>query len=303
MKYESRLRGLMPYLLCLGFWICGLCTACEMSRTVPLNGTLYQPQLVIHGMASPLSGAAAVVRYNEPLPGTKADIPELPPLEVNLLRDGERFLSFAEDSTGSFRIPPAELNWEEGRDYALEVRDVGTGEIYVSGSSRLPEAPDIREARAESGEWSANLYSLKLMLGPVREPVKAMAVYPILLDSLGRPVGPQSEWDSQKISPGNKIRNGVQYFNEEVWSEREVLLQRSRSYRGATDEEYFLSGEIDLYVSYLSPELTAFVRDMEEMLDSGEDIFQVARPLYSNFQKVPGVFGLYNEVKMRLPVQ
>src|SRR5690625_6401495 len=54
--------------LCISF----LWTGCELSRTVPLDDPLYRPQLLIHGMASPRSGAEVGIRYNEPLVEGKA---------------------------------------------------------------------------------------------------------------------------------------------------------------------------------------------------------------------------------------
>lgn len=306
-KRPFRKRGILPagkvrIFICLLIGLTAF-TNCEMSRTVPMNDPAYQPKLIIHGMASPLSGAFAVIQYNEPLPGMKGRIPELPLLEVVLLRDGDRYLSFTEDSTGHFRIPPEDRMLEDGRDYALEVRNLDAGVTYVSSDSRLPPRPELRTAEARWGEWPLDLYSLRMIPEPVKEPVKAMAVYPVLLDSTGQPAIQLSERDFQRLTPWYKIRSNVQYFNAETWTdEKEVLLSKTRYYRDARGESV-AAEELDLYVSYLSPELTAFVRDMEEMFYSGEDIFQAVRPVYSNFPTTPGAFGLYNEVNMRLEIE
>src|SRR5690625_7460929 len=81
--------------LCISF----LWPGCELSRTVPLDDPLYRPQLLIHGMASPRSGAEVGIRYNEPWVGGRAEIPDLPRLEAYRVRNGTRDVKFGEDSS------------------------------------------------------------------------------------------------------------------------------------------------------------------------------------------------------------
>lgn len=282
--------------LCISF----LWTGCELSRTVPLDDPLYRPQLLIHGMASPRSGAEVGIRYNEPLVEGKAEIPDLPRLEVYLLRDGTRYLEFEEDSSGKFIIPGEELLLEPQRDYALEVQDLENGKTYVSGNSQLPEYPDLQSVEAVVNMGKG--YNLGLRIGQVEHSVEAIAIYPVLLDSMGQPAVRLSQWETQQVTPWNKIRSGVQYLNETKWVTKELLLLLYRGYLNDQGENV-MSEKVDLYVSFLSPELTAFVRDLEESFYSGEDIFQAVRPMYSSFPNTPGVFGLYNEVVRKVEIQ
>lgn len=275
---------------------------CEMNRTVPLDDPVYHPQLMIHGMASPRSGAEVGIHYSEPLPGKKAEIPGLPALEIFLLRDGETYLRFGEDSVGSFSIPAEDLSLEMNRDYALEVRDFDSGEVFISGNSQLPEQPDLLFAQATQAKRYRGRYYLELSLGPVEEFIEAISIYPVILDSLGVPVTRLSQWQIQEVTPWNKVRAGVQYMNEEKWKVKDLLIRQNRSYLGI-DEKDLLSENIDLYVSYLSGELTSFIQDIEESFYSGENIFEIVRPIYSNFQNTSGVFGLYNEVKLELEIK
>lgn len=145
-------------------------------------------------------------------------------------------------------------------------------------------------------------YNLDLRFGLVEHPVEAIAIYPVLLDSMGLPAERLSQWETQQVTPWNKIRSGVQYLNESKWATKDLLLLLYRGYLDAQGENV-KSEEIDLYVSFLSTELTAFVRDLEERFYSGEDIFQAVRPMYSSFPNTPGVFGLYNEVVRKVEIK
>ncbi len=134
---------------------------CELSRTVPLDPPNYKPQLMIHCLASPLSGAQAVIRYNKPLGEEKDElIPPLPRMEVWLLMNGERIQAFIQDSIDRFSIAADDLSLEPGNSYAMEVIDLTNDQTYISGSSILPEQPGIVSATAKGDIASFGDYAL-----------------------------------------------------------------------------------------------------------------------------------------------
>jgi len=277
-------------------------TGCEISRSVPLDRPVYKPQLVIQCLASPQSGAEAIIRYNRPLVGENAKIPSLPRMEVYLLREDDRFHTFSQDSTDRFSIAASDLLLEAETDYALEVRDLDNERVYTSGGSRLPDRPVLLSVNAVPVTGYENQYALEINLGPSDHPVEAIAVFPVLLDSMGQPAERLSEWDIQKVTPWKKVSSGIQYVNEEAWSDKKLLYRNSRNYFDE-EENVVWANELVVYVSYLSRDLSRFVRDVSDLYFSGEDIFEPSRPVYSNIQNAAGIFGIYNEVRREVKIE
>lgn len=81
------------------------------------------------------------------------------------------------------------------------------------------------------------------------------------------------------------------------------MLLRLRVGYQDQNNEYINADHSNITVMYLSDDLTRFVRDLEESYFSGEDIFQMARPMHSNFQKDAGIFGLYTEVVLEVEIE
>lgn len=276
---------------------------CEMSRTVPLEPPVYKPQLMIHCLASPQSGAQAIIRYNKPLREEDNDlIPPLPQMEAWLLMEGERIQAFVQDSAYRFSISADDLSLLPGNSYAMEILDLTNDQVYISGSSLLPEQPKVHSATAKWQDEYLVDYALEILLDGVDRPVEAVSVFPVLLDSMGQPVTKISGGSIQKLTPWSKIQSRVQYNNAGTWTEKELLFRLRGSYQDKNDE-HVSADHVDVTVMYLSDDLARFVRDLEESYFSGEDIFQMVRPVYSNFQKAAGIFGLYNEVGMVLEIK
>lgn len=60
--------------------VSGIFSSCEISSTVSFDTPDYESVLVIHGVASPQSGALVLIKYNQPLfklPGLAPDLPAL----------------------------------------------------------------------------------------------------------------------------------------------------------------------------------------------------------------------------------
>ena len=298
-KYIKRIHR-----ICL-WCVCGILilTGCERSRNVPLDPPIYKPQLMIHCLASPLSGAQAEIRYNKPLRDEDIDlVPPLPQMEAWLLNNGERIQTFTQDSSGSFSIPAGDLILETGKDYAMEVVDLTNDRTYISGSTTLPEQPGIHSITAKRDIASFGEYALEILLEGVDQPVKAISVFPVLLDSLGQPVTQIPDGSLVKLTPWNKVRYYLWYNNDGTWSEKELLLRQRGGYQDKNDE-YINANEVNVTVTYLSEELTRFVRDLDETYFSGEDIFQLVRPVYSNFKNTAGIFGVYNEIELKVEIE
>lgn len=291
-------RNLLSIIMC-----CIVVSSCEMSRTVPLDPPAYKPQLMIHCLASPQSGAQAVIRYNKPL-GEEHDelIPPLPQIEAWLLMGGERIQAFEKDSTGYFSIAADDLTLEPGSSYAMEVVDQTNDRTYISGSSPLPEQPAFLSATAKRDSDYFVDYALEIILDGVDRPVDAISVFPVLLDSVGLPVGQVPGETARKYKPWNKVKSRVHYNNAGIWTEKELLFRLRGGYQDKNDE-YVNADHVNIAVVYLSEDLTRFVRDLAESYFSGEDIFQMVRPVYSNFQKAAGIFGLYNEVELEVEIE
>lgn len=278
-------------------------TGCELSRSIPLDPPDYKPQLLIHCLASPMTGAQADIRYNKPLKEKDDNlVPPLPQMKVWLLKNGKRSQAFSQDSIGRFSISADNLSLEPENSYALEVVDMTNNTIYTSGSSLLPPKPQINFATAIRDSDYVDNFALKILLEEVKEPVQAISVFPVLLDSLGQPAKRISGGGIQKLTPWPKVRYRVQYNNDETWTEKELLYRLQAGYLN-NEDNYFPAREVNVYVMYLSDDLARFVRDLEESYFSGEDIFQMVRPIYSNFQNASGIFGLYNEIQLKIDIK
>lgn len=278
-------------------------SGCERSRTIAREPPDYEPQLTIHCLVSPQSGAQAIIMYNEPL-GENPDglIPQIPVLEVWLLLNGKRYKKFESDSVSRYNIPSEELDLVIGESYAMEVVDHSNDKFYVSGNSHLPDKPRILSAKAIRDSGFADHFALEVVLGKSEFTIDAISVFPIILDSLGLPVVQLSGGNRQVLTPWEKINSHVRYNNEGSWTESKLLFRLQSGY---TDDEnhFYNSDQVDITVVYLSEELSRFVRDVDELHFSGEDIFQMVRPVYSNFQSGSGIFGLYNETRKELIIE
>lgn len=285
MELKIFLRSGVKFAVILALWFCG-CS--DHNTTVRVDLPEYKPKLIIQSSASPLSGAEALIRWSLPLRGQPGEVPPFPDLAVFLLADGERVGQFTAvpDSAGYFIIQPEKLDMRQGVGYSIEVDFEGTDKHLFSGMSYLPPVPVMKDVEAKSTD-RPELFLLSFTMGGVDGAIGATSVAITLIDKNG------NRLDGQGLLPflGS---DELAYVDEGNIPARNFDGIYRRVYLDQSGEVVY-SESVDVRVAYLSAELAAFYREVEEINYFGETIFQTVRPIYSNFEGAVGVFGVYNE--------
>lgn len=268
--------------------------SCDHNTSIPFDFPEYKPHLIIQAVAGTQSGAYAFIGYNRPLKEQSVNVTELPPVQVYLLENGKEYLKFWEDSIGVFRIHGEELDLKYGVPYSLEVTDMTSGEKYISGVSYLPPKPIINDIVAFPDTNYSQDYYLKISLAPNSHPVFAISAYNRFVHDSGAFITP--------YSIRNQLNANIQYPEQSTWVQNfDILIHDRRSFE--VQDTFYNAKEALLHVSYLSEDLSRFIREAEEQSYFGENIFQIVNPIHSNISGGLGIFGLYNEDTMRIKIE
>lgn len=288
--------------------VSGIFSSCEISSTVSFDTPDYESVLVIHGVASPQSGALVLIKYNQPLFKLPGLAPDLPALEVNLLKDDIRTYRFHLDSistntertdrnnqTAYFRINPDSLELKNGVRYSLEVMDKDEDIRYISSDVYLPDQPDLTiiGTECDPDDWR-KICTIHLTLGPTEKPVSAISIN----------VNPP---DSILIKTQNRIVDHSLFKNltwpdHKKWNNYHASSSFNQQFPIGEDSIAILN-DVILHVAYLSSDLSQLLQEIRESYPPGEDIFDNPRPFRSNFGNTPGIFGLYNEKTKALKLE
>lgn len=276
-------------------------SSCEISTTIPLDTPDYEPVLVIHGVASPQSGALVLIKYNQPLFKLPGLAPDLPALEVNLLKNGIRTHRFHLDSilidtertdrnnqTAYFRIIADSLELKSGVPYSLEVIDVDKDIRYISSGVYLPDQPDVTMLgiKCDPDDWR-KICTINLNMGPMEERVSGISIK----------INPPDSILMRSLDPifDNKLFDNMTWPDISNWENYNVSSTFSQRFPIREDSIIILN-DVTLHVAYLSSDLSQLLQEIYETYPPGEDIFAIPHPLRSNFRDIPGIFGLYNEI-------
>lgn len=285
MELKIFLRSGVKSAVILALWFCG-CS--DHNTTVRVDLPEYKPTLIIQSAASPLSGGEALIRWSLPLRGQPGEVPPFPDLAVFLLADGARVGQFTAvpDSAGYFIIPPEKLDMRQGVGYSIEVDFDDTDENLFSGMSYLPPEPVMKDVEAKGAD-RPELFRLSFSTGATDGAIRATSVAITLIDNNG------NRLDGQGLLPflGS---DELTYVDEGNIPERDFNGIYRRVYLDQAGDVAY-SEYVDVRMAYLSAELAAFYKEVEEINYFGETIFQTVRPIYSNIEGAVGVFGVYNE--------
>ncbi|GAA5221124.1 hypothetical protein GCM10025777_17540 [Membranihabitans marinus] len=268
-------------------------SSCDKSITIPLDPLVYTPHLMIYGIASPQSGALVNIEYNRPLSGLEDEVPNLPSLEVYLLVSGEKKYRFNEDSIGSFSLAPEEIDLKSTEGYSLWVRDLDLNVEYQSAIEKLPIQPNILDDEILSVSDSQKVF-VQIILGEVDQPIEGYSIVTSLLDS--------NLVNLSSKSFRNKIRQ-MQIPDAVTWDEKPVTILINPEQYDMENEVVFYAPYVLIDVTYYSKGLALFSKDASQYLSSGEDIYQVVQPIYSNISGNHGVFGLYTEEEILVKLE
>lgn len=280
--------------------ICGIVfQSCEISHSVPFDFPDYKPELIIHAVASPQSGARVLVKYNQPAGSIRGVVPALPALEVYLLEQGQRIHLFRQDSisivldnqyeveTAHFSITSDSLDLRQGVGYSLQVIDQHSMKHYESAEVYLPPTPQVNQLNVDCRSTSDRTCYVSAELGAVDKSISAISITgryldTALIDDYYRPLN-------------NRLFNPeLIYPDVDSWDNylaASSFFQSIRPSRDSLDQLY----PVRVSIAYLSYDLAQLIREVNGNYAIGEDIFAVLRPLHSNFRNAFGVFGLYNE--------
>jgi len=275
-------------------------SSCEISTTVPLDTPDYEPVFIIHGVASPQSGAVVLIKYNQPLFNLPGIAPDLPALEVNLLKAGIRTHRFHLDSisinteradrnnqTAYFRINADSLELKKRMPYSLEVIDMDKDIRYISSAVYLPDQPDVTMLgiKCDPDDWR-KICTINLNLGPAEEHVSSISIRINPPDSI--------HMMSQNPVFDSRLFDNMTWPDISKWENYNVSSSFSQRFSIREDSIVILN-DVTLHVAYLSSDLSQLLQEIYETYPPGEDIFDNPRPFRSNFGNTPGIFGLYNE--------
>ena len=280
-------------------YFAGIVFACERSKTFSFEYHHYEPELIIHGVASPQSGGLVIIKYNNPLFDLQKPIPDLPALRVNLLSENNQIQPYTLDSItldtdypdrkiqrAIFRISADTLELIEGSSYSLEVLDIDNGIRYNSNMVRLPEKPKISQLEVNcENDTRANCF-INLDLGSVNGRVPAITLVIKPPDSILQ-LGVDPIYD-------HRLFDNITWPDIDNWTTYSINSTFSQKFRTGQDSEILLP-IVNLHVAFISHDLSILLREIHESYPPGEDIFANPRPFHSNFNKTTGIFGLYNE--------
>lgn len=295
-----------PSLLCIYVIAIWGQVACEISTTVPFDLPEYDERLIIHGVASPQSGARALIKYSQPVKGFPGSVPALPDFEAYIVRNGNQLAYFRQDSTSTITdndytiqtiflsISADSLDLQPGELYSMEVWERDSSTRYASSAVPLPPKPKVTKFNLDR---SGSECSVSGTLGAVDDPVYAISVKGRLPDYVD---------GDDYFQEYNKhiFHNDLIYPESTQWENRPLLANFFTGYNPRPDT---VTTPVDISVSiaYLSYDIAQLIREIHGTHAIGEDIFQPIRPFHSNFHSdkatVFGVFGLYNEHIRVLP--
>lgn len=274
---------------------------CEISTSVPFDLPKYKEELIIHAVASPQSGARALIKYSQPITGYPGEAPEFPAFNAWLTRDGYRTAQFKQDSisiiedneysvqTIFLSISTDSLFLEVGQSYTMEVLDLTSQDKFESSSVTVPPKPVLEEFELDCSGSECSVTSL---LGPVEESVYAISVKGKVPDTV--------LMEDYYIKRNNQVFSNDLIFPEtNQWQQYAISSVISHGYRRHPFDSLSLPVDLSVSISYLSYDIAQLIREIYGTHAIGEDIFQALRPFHSNFNtadtRVFGVFGLYNE--------
>lgn len=273
-----------------------LLVACEDHNTLmTLKLPLYSPQLIILSVASPQSGAMAIIEYSMPMKGVEAAIPELPLIEAFLLENGKRIQTFERDDTGRFNIAPENLRIKMNLPYSIEVVLPESRKSYFSEASYLPEQPIIEMVSGQISNLQDRSFHLRLRLGQVHQAVKAYSIQSVLLNDTGDP------YKEHSLEAYLKKRT-LKHSEVDLWTEKDISESLDRTI--IVDQSHIVYAQSsEIRVAYFSEGLLRFLRDVDEINYFGEGIFHSVRPVFSNIKDGVGIFGLYHEQIIKIEIE
>lgn len=274
---------------------------CEISTSVPFDLPKYKKELIIHAVASPQSGARALIKYSQPITGYPGEVPELPAFNAWLTHDGYQIARFHQDSisvvednvysiqTIFLSISTDSLFLEFGQSYTMEVLELSSQKRFESSSVKLPPKPVVEEFKLDCSGSECSVTSL---LGIVEESVYAISVKGKVPDSV--------LMDDYYVNRNDQVFSNDLIFPEtNQWQQYAISSVISHGYRRHPFDSLSLPVDLSVSISYLSYDIAQLIREIYGTHAIGEDIFQALRPFHSNFHtadsRVFGVFGLYNE--------
>ncbi|WP_164122474.1 MULTISPECIES: DUF4249 family protein [Sphingobacterium] len=265
----------------------------DHKTTISFEFPEYTPRLIVLSSVGTISGGEASISWSRPLRGQSGVVPELPKLSVFLLEEGVRIIKFSEvsDSAGYFAISPKDFSPKPGTGYAIEILMEEKAERITSEKCYLPEKPVLTDVKIELNPHLPSSYTLNWSQGAAKEGIGATALCPFLIDDQGV-MDTKQGLAAYYLSPEFRYTDGKPLQGREG----EKRFDRQVKKDGGTTE---LAKEVDVRLAFLSPELSIFKKEIDQLGYLGESIFQTVRPLYSNIIGAEGIFGLYNETSVR----
>lgn len=259
--------------------------SCDSHNTLlSVDLPAYEPRLVIQSVASPQSGAVAMIQYSRPTSGTSGIPPTLPELDVYIVESGNKSYKLNRDSLGHYSLGASNLQLEPGVCYSLQIVNKNTGEVIKSKDVQLPPKPTVEIVTIENKAKSQYSFDLGISLTNPMVNIFALSQVVTLIDKNGLMIHPH---------------NRKSYFNNSLMydvKQSNPTIKLTGSYRKMISN-IELAESIELRVAYFSEELSRFVRDVKEIDYFGEGIYHTVRPVYSNILgSAVGIFGLYNEI-------
>lgn len=279
--------------------------SCEVTTTVPYDLPDHEPVPIIHGVASPQSGALVLLKYSQPLSGLAGGAPDLPEWEVYLLENGKRQYRFDLDSVlladgpqernrqiAYFRIPADSVILHENTGYSLEVISPGENRKYESSEVFLPPQPMLTDWSLDSVSDARTERRIFLNLGAPDKNISCISIRIL-------PADPD-------ITVSNEYQQKV--FENLIWPQPEQWTKYTVSSVfnnkiGIDQDSAFQFHRATLRLAYLSYDLSYLLRQQDESLPVGEEPFADIYPFHSNFRNTPGIFGLYNEVVQEFEIE
>lgn len=285
---------LLIKILLIGFYGCS-----DHKTSVSLDFPGYTPQLVVYSAVGPVSGGAASVKWSRPLAGQSGEPPAVPAVSVFLVGNGERIQKFntVPDSAGYFLIPPGLLELSPEIAYAIEIVFEESGDRLFSTESYLPPEPVFQEADAYYDPDVPGNYALFFTLAPEDKKTGAFSFFPSLIDESG------CLGDETGLAP--YIRSPEFTYATEWGSDGKGF---SRRYRreikcAEVNGDEILAEKVKIKAAFLSKELAAFKEELDDLSYLDEFSSQTGHPEHSNIIGAVGVFGMYNEASLTVPIK
>lgn len=262
-------------------------------KEVDIDLPAYKPQLVVIAAAGPITGAEAFVTWSIPYSTQTGSVPELPPLSLYLLENGQRVAQFEPQEQGNYSIAPENLSLKEHTPYALELR-WPTGESRLSENCTLPPKPIVKLASAQSLASYRERYDILLLQGPSSARVHAYSILPVLLTEDKQPL----------TSPDlySYFKSPELHFTDSPTLPQQTLHRHYDRLFITEAGDSLISQSVDIRIAYLSTELARLKKEVDEIASYREASYQNPRNIHTNIKGIIGVFGLYNELSTVVPV-